>query len=101
MDQERRQEEVELLRNALVAANLSENAGEEYGNQEELGVLDALIEALFETAAIDEVEPLLVRYRELAKAETATRDCTRSRASAPRLVNLFILPLHSTKTANV
>jgi hypothetical protein len=77
MDQGRREEGVELLRNALVAANLSEHEGEEYGIQEELGVLDVLIEALFEVAAIDEVEPLVVRFRELAKAETAEAEETK------------------------
>jgi tetratricopeptide (TPR) repeat protein len=69
MDQGRHEEGVELLRNALVAANLSEHEGEEESNREELGVLDSLIEALFKIAGIDEVEPLVVRYRELAKAE--------------------------------
>jgi hypothetical protein len=71
MDQGRHEEGVELLRNALAAASLSEHEGEEESNREELSVLSELIEALFETAAIDEVEPLVVRFRELAKAETA------------------------------
>jgi hypothetical protein len=70
MDQERREEGVELLRNALVAANLSEHEGEEESHEEEIHVMYSLIEALFTIAAIDEVEPLVVRYRELAKAET-------------------------------
>ena len=74
--QGRHEEGVELLRNALVAANLSEHEGEGESNVEELGVLDALIEALFETAAIDEVEPLVVRFQKLAKAETAKAEET-------------------------
>ena len=72
MDQERREEGVELLRNALVAANLSEHEGEEESNREEMHVLNVLVEALLKISAIDEVEPLVVRYRELAKAKTAT-----------------------------
>jgi hypothetical protein len=76
MKQGRREEGVELLRNALVAANLSEHEGEEESNQEEVYVLDKLIAALFEIVAIDEVEPLVVRHRELAKAETAKADET-------------------------
>ena len=70
MQQGRHEEGAELLRNALVAANLSEHEGEVESDREEMHVLDALITALFDTAAIDEVEPLVVRYRELAKAET-------------------------------
>ena len=72
MRQGRREEGVELLRNALVAANLSEHEGEEESNQEEICVLYSLIEALFTIAAIDEVEPLVLRYRELVKAGTVT-----------------------------
>jgi len=71
MNQGRHEEGVELLRNALVATNLSEHEGEEKRNQAELNVLHSLSEALFKIAAIDEVEPLVLRYRELAKAETA------------------------------
>ena len=56
---------MELLRNALVAAELNELDDQQY----ELDALYALIQALFKARAIDEVEPLVLRYREAAKAE--------------------------------
>jgi hypothetical protein len=123
MDQERREEGVELLRNALVAANLSEHEGEESSNREEILVLHSLIEALFKIAAIDEVEPLVLRYRELAKAETAKAETERMGGlSRNELWSLYFnarlhevpcicipsrdplhtaRPMQSTKTANV
>ena len=65
MDEGRHEEGVALLRNALVAAELNELDDPEY----ELSVLEGLVEALFTTKSIDEVEPLVLRYREAAKAE--------------------------------
>ena len=64
MEEERHEEGVELLRNALAAAQLNETDDSQY----ETDALAALINALFTTDAIDEVEPLVVRYREAAKA---------------------------------
>ena len=55
---------LEFLRNALVCAPLSEGDASTL----ELEVLQAFINALFFTHAIDEVEPLVARYREAAKA---------------------------------
>jgi hypothetical protein len=72
MEQGRHEEGAELLRNALVAANLSEHEDEVQRNQTELSVLYSLIAALFTIAAIDEAEPLVLRYRELAKAAAGT-----------------------------
>jgi len=60
----RHEEGVELLRNALVAAELNELDDPQY----ELMALEGLVEALFKTKSIDEVEPLVLRYREAAKA---------------------------------
>ena len=56
----------ELLRNALVAAELNELDDLGY----ELSALDSLIQALFLARAFDEVEPLVLRYREAAKAQS-------------------------------
>jgi len=66
MHEERHKEGVELLRNALAAAQLNETDNSQY----ETDALAALIDALFTTDAIDDVEPLVVRYREAAKAES-------------------------------
>ena len=55
-----------LLRNALVAAELNELDDPRY----ELDALKSLISALFSTKLIDEVEPLVLRYREAAKAQS-------------------------------
>jgi hypothetical protein len=63
----REEEGVALLRNALVAAELNELDNAKY----ELEALDVLIRALLWTRAIDEVEPLVLRYREAAKAQSA------------------------------
>jgi hypothetical protein len=58
-----RHEEAEgLMRNALVAAELNEMDDPEY----ELYAISPLIKMLFETSCIDEVEPLVLRYREAA-----------------------------------
>jgi hypothetical protein len=70
------EEGLALLRNALAAAELNELDDPEY----ELQALDALIQslfkahvsyALFKTSAFDELEPLVLRYREAAKAQSA------------------------------
>jgi hypothetical protein len=66
MKEGRHEEGVALLRNALVAAELNELDDPKY----ELVALDALIYALFETRSIDDVEPLVLRYREAAKAQS-------------------------------
>jgi len=66
IDAGRHEEGVALLRNALVAAELNELDDPEY----ELHALEALVEALFSTNLIDEVEPLVLRYREAAKAQS-------------------------------
>ncbi|KAJ1479951.1 hypothetical protein T484DRAFT_1901930 [Baffinella frigidus] len=64
--QGRHEEGVDLLRNALAAAPLNENDDPHL----ELRVLEKFIEALIFTNRIDEAEPLVLRYRELAKAES-------------------------------
>jgi len=66
VDAGRHEEGVALLRNALVAAELNELDDPKY----ELGALDALVGALLDTHAIDEVESLVLRYREAAKAKS-------------------------------
>jgi len=66
MDGGREEEQVELLRNALVCVPLCEV---DYSITE-LNVLHIFTRALFETHAIDEVEPLVARYLEAAKAES-------------------------------
>jgi hypothetical protein len=66
IDEGRREEGVALLRNALVAAELNELDDPTF----ELAPLDSLIQALFQTRAIEEVEPLVLRYREAAKAQS-------------------------------
>ena len=55
-----------LLRNSLVAAELNELDDPTY----ELDTLQSLIKALFKTNSIDEVEPLVQRYRDAAKAQS-------------------------------
>jgi hypothetical protein len=62
----RHEEGLALLRNSLVAAELSEL--DELHSQ--LEALHALIEALFSKPAIEEVEPLVAQYREVAKAQS-------------------------------
>jgi hypothetical protein len=66
MEEGRHEEGVELLRNALVAAELNELDDPDY----ELDTLQSLIFALFQTNSIDEVEPLVLRFREAAKAQS-------------------------------
>jgi len=66
MREGRHEEGLALLRNALVAADLNEldTPGDE------LDALRALIYALFRTNLIDEVEPLVLRHHEAAKAQS-------------------------------
>ena len=66
IDAGRREEGLELLRNALVAAELNELDDPKY----ELDALQSLILVLFETKSIDDVEPLVLRYREAAKVQS-------------------------------
>ena len=69
---------VDLLRNALVCAPLCEGgANERDANRMELAVLHDFTNALFLINAIDEVEPLVARYREAAhaKSDTQGRPC--------------------------
>jgi len=68
MEEGRHEDGVALLRNALVAAELNELDNPGF----ELDALGALISALFKTNSIEEVEPLVLRYREAAKAHSAT-----------------------------
>jgi tetratricopeptide (TPR) repeat protein len=67
IEEGRYEEGVDLLRNALAASSLRENENDTYM---ELQVLRQLTDALFRTHAIDEVEPLVLRYREAAMAES-------------------------------
>jgi hypothetical protein len=67
LDEGRHAEGVDLLRNALAASSLREN---EDDTRMELTVLSPLIDALFRTHEIDEVEPLVLRYREAAGAQS-------------------------------
>jgi hypothetical protein len=69
MREGRHEDGLALLRNALVAAELNELDDPKY----ELDALNSLIHALFTTQAIDEVEPLILRYREVAKATSETK----------------------------
>ena len=62
----RLEEGMALLRNALVAAELNELDDPRY----ELNAVESLVEALLPTHEIDETEPLVVRYREAAKAKS-------------------------------
>jgi len=62
----RHEEGLALLRNALVAAELNELDDPTY----ELIALENLVDALFTTESIEEVEPLVLRCREAAKAQT-------------------------------
>jgi len=68
VEEGRTEEGLDLMRNALAAVPLSEHEGTD---KWELYVLNPLIGALFKTHAIDEVEPLVMRYRETAKAQSA------------------------------
>jgi hypothetical protein len=62
----RQEEGLALLRNALVAAELNELDDPRY----EIDALKSLIHTLFSTHLIDEVAPLVLRYREAAKAQS-------------------------------
>ena len=66
MAEGRHEEGLALLRNALVAAELNELDDPTF----ELDALLSLIHALFQTKSIDEVEPLVPRFREAAKAQS-------------------------------
>jgi hypothetical protein len=66
MGEGRDEEGLALLRNALVAAELNELDDPKF----ELDALQSLIFALFSTNLIDEVEPLVLRYREATKAQS-------------------------------
>jgi hypothetical protein len=66
----RHEEGSALLRNALVAAELNELDDPAF----ELDALNRLIATLFTTNSIDEVEPLVLRYREAAKALWAEKE---------------------------
>jgi len=65
MEEGHHEDSVALLRNALVAAELNELDDPTY----ELSVLQRLVAELLLTDSIEEVEPLVLRYREAAKAE--------------------------------
>ena len=67
LEEGRHEEGLDLQRNALAASSLREDEGD---TRMELNVLAHLTEALFQTHKIDEVEPLVLRYREAAKAES-------------------------------
>ena len=71
-DEGRHEEGVELLKNALVAARLGEDKDTSI---KELSVLCYLIPALFRTNAVDELEPLVVRFREATHEESQRDKC--------------------------
>jgi len=71
MEEGRHEEGLELMRNALVCVPLCE----EKDTIIELDVLHAFIDALFHTHAIDEAEPLVARFLEVAKAESQKQKC--------------------------
>jgi hypothetical protein len=75
------EEGVDLLRNALVCVPLCEVDD----SSMELNVLDFFTDALFDTHAIDEVEPLVARYLEAAKAKTEKK----GRLQVSELQSLF------------
>ena len=78
---------MELQRNALVCVPLCE----EEDTILELNVLDDFTDALFRTHAIDEVEPLVSRYLEAAKAE--------SDKQGRLILYAFSKPLHECATS--
>ena len=71
MKEGRLEEGVDLLRNALAAAPLSEEDESTY----EMNALRKLIDALFQTNAVDELEPLVPRFQEVA--QTVSRNSGR------------------------
>ena len=70
IDAGRHEEGVALMRNALVAAELNELDDPAY----ELDALQDLVGALFTTESIDEVEPLVLRFREAAKTQSGKEE---------------------------
>jgi len=62
----RHEEGLALLRNALVAAELTELDDSKCERE----ALQVLLQVLFQDRAFDEVEPLLVRFKEEAKAQS-------------------------------
>ena len=72
MVEKRFEDSIELLRNAMAAVPLNE---EEEDTCMELNVLQSFTEALFHAHAIDEVEPLVARYREAAVAKSDKDGC--------------------------
>jgi len=70
MEEGRHEEGVALLRNAIVAAELNELDDPTY----ELNALQSLIKVLFKANSLDELEPLVLRYREAAKAQSEKVD---------------------------
>jgi len=67
IEEGRHEEGVDLLGNALAASSLRED---EDNTDMELRALAQLTDALLLTHAIDEVDPLVLRYREAAKAQS-------------------------------
>jgi hypothetical protein len=70
LEEGRHEEGLELLRNALVAAELNELDDP----AQELPALRSLINALFKQKSIEEVEPLVLRYREGSKARPGKKE---------------------------
>ena len=86
MTEGRHEEGLALLRNALVAAELNELDDPAY----ELEALNSLIYALFRARAFDEVEPLVLRHREAAKAQSKRKGFCCAEFNGP----LFCARLH-------
>ena len=66
MKEGRAEEGVDLLRNALACSPLNEGDA----NHDQLLVLQQFTDSLFDTHAIDEVEPLVSPYRKAARAQS-------------------------------
>jgi hypothetical protein len=66
IDDGRRMEGLDLLRNALTAAELNELGNPQYERE----ALSALLSELFTSREFDEVKPLLPRYRAAGKAQS-------------------------------
>ena len=75
MEQGRHEEAVLLFQNALAAAPLGE--GDDVIPQE-LNILKKLTDALFVTDSVDDVEPLVERYRAMFKQGIAKAEHLRS-----------------------
>mmetsp|Transcript_2271 Transcript_2271/g.5244 ORF Transcript_2271/g.5244 Transcript_2271/m.5244 type:complete len:162 (-) Transcript_2271:84-569(-) len=69
MDEGRHEEGLALLRNAVAAASLSEG-GEGETATHESNALQRLVDALRMTNAIDELEQIVPKYREAARAQS-------------------------------